>query len=100
MGFSAKSGKALWFGNFSNLKLDTRLPTKKIRKLDVSPFSEEGKRFKSQIHLILISRDCRGRTGSKMTCVYLLPQAKFGFKDLSIQSKYCLICPCICQFMR
>ena len=50
--------KNLWFGNFSDLKLDTRLPTKKIRKSDVDAFSEEGKRFKSQIHLIVISRDC------------------------------------------
>ena len=57
-GFSAESGENLWFENFSNLKLDTRLPTKKIRKLDVDAFSEEGKRFKSQIHLIVISKDC------------------------------------------
>ena len=27
--------KNLWLGNFLNLKLNTRLPTKKIRKLDV-----------------------------------------------------------------
>ena len=43
---------------FSNLKLNTRLPAKKIRKLDVCAFREEGKRFKSQIHLIIISGDC------------------------------------------
>ena len=55
--FSAESGKNLSFGNFSNLKLDTRLLTKQIQKLDVDAFSEEGKRFKSQIYLIVISRD-------------------------------------------
>ena len=44
-------------GKFLNLKLNTRLPTKKIRKLDVDAFREEGERFKSQIHLIIISRD-------------------------------------------
>ena len=54
-GFSAESGKNLWLGNFSNLKLDARLRTK-VRKLDVDAFSEEGKRFKSQIHLIVVSR--------------------------------------------
>ena len=42
----------------ADLKLNTRLPTKKIRKLDVDAFREEGKRFKSQIHLIIINRDC------------------------------------------
>ena len=47
-GFSAESRKNLWFGNFSNLNLDKRLPTKNT-KLDVDAFSEEGKRFKSQI---------------------------------------------------
>ena len=46
-GFSAESGKDLWLGNSLNLKLNTRLPTKKIRKLDVAAFREEGKRFKS-----------------------------------------------------
>ena len=45
-------------GKFFNLKLNTLLPTKKIRKLDVDAFREEGKRFKSQIDLIIISRDC------------------------------------------
>ena len=50
--------KNLWLGNFLNLKLNTRLPTKKIRKLDVDAFKEEGKRLKSKIHLIIISRDC------------------------------------------
>ena len=45
-------------GNFLNVKLNTRLPTKEIQKLDVDAFREEGKRFKSQIHLIIISRDC------------------------------------------
>ena len=42
-GFSDESGKNLWFRNFSDFKLDTRLPTKKIRKLEVDAFSEEGK---------------------------------------------------------
>ena len=50
MGFCAESEKSLWLGNFFNLKLNTRLPTKKIRKLDVDGFREEGKKFKSQIH--------------------------------------------------
>ena len=57
-GFSAESEKNLWLGNFLNVKLNTRLPTKEIQKLDVDAFREEGKRFKSQIHLIIISRDC------------------------------------------
>ena len=43
MGFSAESGKNLLLGNFSNLKLNTRLPTKKTCKLDVDAFSEKGK---------------------------------------------------------
>ena len=51
--------KSLWLGNFSKLKLNTRLPARKIRKLDVDALSEEGKRFiKSRIHLITISIDC------------------------------------------
>ena len=50
--------KNLWMGNVLNLKLNTGLSTKKIRKLDVDAFREEGKRLKSQIHLIIISRDC------------------------------------------
>ena len=50
--------KNLWLEIFLNLKLNTRLPTKEIRKLDVDAFREEEKRFKSQIHLIIISRDC------------------------------------------
>ena len=49
--------KNMRLGNFLNRKLNTRLPTKKIRKLDADVFREEGKRFKSQIHLIIISRD-------------------------------------------
>ena len=57
-GFSAESEKNLWLGKFLNLKFNTRLPSKKIRKLDVDAFRGEGKRFKSQIHLIIISRDC------------------------------------------
>ena len=48
----------MWSGNFLHLKLNTRLPTKNIRNLDVDAFREKGKRFKSQIHLIIISRDC------------------------------------------
>ena len=35
--------KCLWLGNFLNLKLNTRLPAKKIRKLDIDAFREEGK---------------------------------------------------------
>ena len=54
--FSAESEKNLW--ELLNLKLNTRLPTKKMRKLDVDAFREEGKRVKSQIHLTIISRDC------------------------------------------
>ena len=42
---------------FLNLKLNSRLRTKKMQKLD-DAFREEGKRFKSQIRLIIISRDC------------------------------------------
>ena len=45
-------------GKLLNLKLNTRLPTKQVRKLDVDAFREKAKRFKSQIHLIIISRDC------------------------------------------
>ena len=44
----------MWLGNFSNLKLKARLPTK-TSKLDVDAFSEERKRFKSQIHLSIIA---------------------------------------------
>ena len=33
-------------GKFLNLKLNTRLPTKKMRKSDVDALREEGKRFK------------------------------------------------------
>ena len=40
--------KNLWLGNFFDLKLNTRLPAKKIQKLDVDAFREEGKRFKFQ----------------------------------------------------
>ena len=47
-----------WLGKFLNLKLNTRLPTEKIRKLDVDAFREEGKRFKSQVYSIIINRDC------------------------------------------
>ena len=57
-GIFSRIRKKLWLGSFLNLKLKTRLPTKKIRKLDVDTFREEGKRFKFQIHLIIISRDC------------------------------------------
>ena len=58
MGVFAESEKNLWLGNFLNLKLNTRLPAKKVRKLGVDAFREEGKGFKSQIHLVIISRDC------------------------------------------
>ena len=97
--------KNLWLGNFLNLELNTRLPASKIRKLDVDAFRLEAKRFKSQIHLIIISRDCGGPTGSNLTGVLLLPQAKFEFKDSSIQQILpdmlplsTLICQCMRQF--
>ena len=57
-GFSAESEKSPWLENLSNLKLSTGLPTEKILKFGVDAFSEEGERFKSQIHLIIVSRDC------------------------------------------
>ena len=57
-GFSGESEKHLGLGNFLNLKLNTRLPTEKVRKLDVDAFREERKRFKSQIQLSIINRDC------------------------------------------
>ena len=78
--------------NYSNLKLKTRLPTKHLWKLDVDAFRGGWERHKYQIHLIIISRDSWGLSGDKMTCVDLLPQAKFEFKDSSIQPKCCLIC--------
>ena len=56
-GIFCRNRKKSVVGKFSNLKLNTRLPAKKIRKLDVDAFREEGKRFKSQ-NLIIISRDC------------------------------------------
>ena len=56
--FFAESEKNLLLGDFLNLKLNTKLPTKKILKLDVYAFREDEKRFNSQIHLIIISRDC------------------------------------------
>ena len=43
MGFSAESEKILWLGNFLNLKMNTNLPTKKIRKSDVDAFRDERK---------------------------------------------------------
>ena len=52
MGFSAESEKKSVVGKF------LKSYTKKIRKLDVDAFREEEKRFKSQIYLIIISRDC------------------------------------------
>ena len=57
-GIFCRIRKNLWLGNFLNLKLNTKLATKKIRKLHVDAFREEGKRFESQVHLIIISRDC------------------------------------------
>ena len=44
-GFSVESLKNLWSGNFSNLKLNTKLQRKKTWNLDVNAFSEEGKRL-------------------------------------------------------
>ena len=79
-GFSAKSGKNLWLGNFSNLELNTRLPRKKARKLDVIAFCEKIKRFNFQIHLIIIRRDLRRPTSTNMKCVRLLTQQDFGSK--------------------
>ena len=77
--FSSESEKNLWLGNFKNYKLNKRLP-KKIRKLDVDAFREEGKRFKSQIQLSLAE-----------TRVHQSPQAKFEFKGSSIEHKNFLI---------
>ena len=61
-------------------------------------------RVKPQIHLIIISRDRWLPIGSNMTCVHLLPRAKFEFRDSSIQHRNCLICCLlnhhICQCMR
>ena len=57
-GFFAESEKKSVVVKFFNLKLNTRLPTKKIRKLDNDAFRKEGKRFKFQIHLIIINRVC------------------------------------------
>ena len=54
-GFSANQKKSVVW-KFLNLKLNTRLPEKE-RKLDIDAFREEGKRFKTQINLIIISRD-------------------------------------------
>ena len=89
-GIFPTSEKNPWLGNFLNLKLNTRLPTKKkIRKLDVDAFGEEGKRLKSLIHLIVISR---GPIGSNMTSVHLLPEEKLEFKDSIMQQKTSLIC--------
>ena len=54
-GFSAESDKILCLGKFLN---ECKVTYKKKRNLDVDAFREEGKRFKSQIRLIIISRDC------------------------------------------
>ena len=43
IGFFTESEKDMLLGNFLNLKLNTRLPTKKTQKLDVGAFREEGK---------------------------------------------------------
>ena len=67
-------GKNLW-GNFSNLKLNTRLPRKNTLKFDVNVFCEERKIFNVQIHLIIVSRDLRGPTSTNMNCVHLLTHA-------------------------
>ena len=42
-GIFCRTRKNLWLGNFLNLKLNTRLPTNKIRILDVDAFREDGK---------------------------------------------------------
>ena len=55
MGFSAESEKIV-AGKF--LKSEYKATYKKIRKLDGDAFREEGERFKFQIHIIMISRDC------------------------------------------
>ena len=58
-------------------------------QVSLDGFSEEGKRFKFQIHIIIINKP----TGSNMACVVLLPQAKLEFEeDASIRPKYCQIC--------
>ena len=57
-GIFCRIRRSLWLRNFFNPELNTRLPTKNIRKLDVDAYREEGKRFKSEIHLIIISKDC------------------------------------------
>ena len=98
--FSAESEKNLWVGNFLNLKLNTRLTTKKIRKLDVDAFREEGKRLKSQIHLIIISRDCWGPTGSNITGCH---QQNLSSKIKAYNTKLpdmLPLSPRICQCMR
>ena len=70
-----------------NLKLYTKLLTEKIRKLDVDASREEGKRFKSQIHLIIISSDCSGPFGSNITCVHLLPEQNLSSKIQAYNTK-------------
>ena len=57
-GFSAESGKICGLEIFQILNWIQGYPKKKIRKLDVDAFNEEEERFKSQIHLIVMSGDC------------------------------------------
>ena len=87
LGKTAVEVKHLWLGNFLNLKLNKRLPTKKIRKLDIDSSMEEEKIFKLQIHSIVISRDCSGQIGSNITYVHLLPQEKFELKIQAYNTK-------------
>ena len=54
-GIFCRIRKNICLGNFLTLKLNTRLPTKKIRKLDVDAFREEEKKIKFQIYIIIIS---------------------------------------------
>ena len=46
-------------GKFCKSEIEYKATYKRnIQKLDVYAFREKDKRFKSQIHLIIISRDC------------------------------------------
>ena len=56
-GFSAESEKICGCEISQILNSMEGYLQKKIQKLDVDPFKEEGKRFKFEIHLIIISRD-------------------------------------------
>ena len=71
--------------------IEYKVTKKRTWKLDINAFCEERKRFNFQIHFIIIRRDLLGPTDTNMTRVNLLTQARFEFKDCSIQPKYCLI---------